>query len=192
MIRAYHRVEEGDHDPGFIAPIIPLNPYGNVRVLKKYGLIETYTDLFEQPKYSFDARMQLYMNPDVARFFWGEGGYVPTIDEMNRDASREPLRERPCAVRFAIGAIMFKRDFWEFFGQYPVPVAGFFGRNIAGDEIRLCSFCVIQSRPAMVTENVVVGHLAFMPQNAAMKEYYMDHPERFLPPETTGGDNTSL
>ena len=28
-------------------------------------------------------------NPEVAKFFWGEGNYVPSIDELNDRFSRE-------------------------------------------------------------------------------------------------------
>lgn len=186
MLRAYHHAEGGDYEPGIIAPIIPINPYGHLRVLEKFNQLETYIKLFEKPKYSCDFGKEFYKNPNAAKFFWGEGSYLPTIDEMNGRLSREPLQELPCAVRFSIGAIVFKRDFWELFGRYPVPLFGLFGGNVGTDETCICSFCLLHSRPVMVTENVVVGHLSFIPQNAVMKDYYLKHPEKFMPPNPGG------
>ena len=183
MLRAYHHAEEGNYEPGVMAPLIPINPYGNVRVLEKFGQMETYTKLFEKPKYSCDLHKKFYSTAETAKFFWGEGGYIPTIDEMNRQVAAEPLEERPCAVQFSIGAIMFKRALWERMGYYPVSS----WINIAGDEMNLCSFCCLSSHPLMVSENVLVGHMSYRSQNAVMKEYYMGHKEKFLPPESVGG-----
>lgn len=178
MLRAYHHAEEGNYNPGVIAPLIPLNPYGNMRLLEKLGLVETYTRLFDKPKYSCDLSKEFYKNPTAAKFFWGEDGYIPSIDKMNKQFASEPLEERPCAVRFSIGAIMFRREFWESMDYYPVS----HGINMAGDEIALCSFCCLSSLPLMVTENVLVGHLSFLSQNATMKDYFLRHQEIFFPP----------
>lgn len=76
--------------------------------------------LFEKPKYSCDWDAQFHLNPQAAKFFWGEGGYVPSIDDMNRQLMLEPLEEHPCAVRFSIGAIMFTRAFWNTFGAFSI------------------------------------------------------------------------
>lgn len=187
MLRAYRHAEEGDYEPGVMAPILPINSYGNLRVLEKFDLVETYAKRFEKPKYAFDANKMFYKNPEVAKFFWGEGGYVPSIDEMNKTVSEEPLVEHACAVKFSIGAIMFTREFWEGFGQYPVTLLGGSGGNMAIDERAIIIYSFIESRPLMVTDNVIAGHLAYTPQNAAMKEYYLSHKEKFLPPENGGG-----
>lgn len=81
MLRAWHHAEEGDYVPGVMAPLIPVDPYGNVRVLEKFGLTEKNTEMFEKPKYSCDLNRQFYKNPESAKFFWDESGYMPTIDE---------------------------------------------------------------------------------------------------------------
>ena len=158
MLRAYHHAEGGNYIPGVMAPLIPINSYGNVRVLEKFGQLETYTKLFEKPKYSCDLHKKFYSIAETAKFFWGEGGYIPSIDEMNRCVTAEPLEERPCAVQFSIGAILFTRALWEDMGYYPV--SGWI--NIAGDEKNLCSFCCLSSHPLMVSENVLVGHMSYL------------------------------
>lgn len=59
---------------------------------------------------------------------------------------------------------------------------------MGSDETEICSYCMEHSRPLMVSENVLVGHLGYLPQNGIMKEYYLSHKERFMP---TGGVNLS-
>lgn len=115
-------------------------------------------------------------NPEVSKFFWGEGNIIPDIDAMNERFGAEPLDERPCPFRFSIGAILFKRALWEEMRAFKVR---FSGTSLGKDEIQICSYCFLNSMPIMVSENVVVGHFAFGRQNASMKEYYYEHPEKF-------------
>ena len=101
---------------------------------------------------------------------------IPGIDQMNRDASELPVEERPCPIRFSIGAILFRRKFWEKIHHFPVGS----GIQLGLDEEYLSKYCAAYSRPVMVSMNVVVGHLAFGMQNKVMKEYYLAHPEKFV------------
>lgn len=97
---------------------------------------------------------------------------------MNSRFSKDDLEEMPCPIRFSIGAILFPRELWRQMEYFPV------SRNtgLGEDEIYICQYCFQHSRPLMVSENVVVGHLAFTHQNAGMKEYYLRHPEVFQLP----------
>ena len=47
------------------------------------------------------------------------------------------------------------------------------------DEIKMCEYCMLNSRPIMVSDNIVVGHFSFGTQTQGMIEYYNEHPERF-------------
>lgn len=175
MIRAYRHAEEGDYFPGVLAPLIPINGYGNVRILQKTDFVDTYTELFEKPKIYLGRERLVESSAEAAQFFWG-GVSMPSIDEMNARFSKESLDERPCAIRFSIGAILFKRSFWNDMKMFPVGK----GSSMGADELHLCISCCSMSRPLMVSENVVVGHFSFGGQNKAMKEYYMQHKELFL------------
>ena len=176
LLEAYYETENGEYHPGVMAPIIPVNGYGHMRVLEKLGLQETYKRKFQEPKYMAGYERMIESRPETAKFFWGEGGMVPSIDEMNRMFWNMKHEARPCPVRFSIGAILFERSLWESMKYFKV------NRKITGlgdDEEELCAFCCLNSRPIMVSENIVVGHLGFGPQNRAMKEYYEQNPERF-------------
>ncbi len=177
LLRAYEHAKTGDYVPGVIAPLLPINGYAHFRILDKLNLKNIYEEKFETPKYMAGGHRQVENNPEVAKFFWGEGGYVPSIDELNARFSSESLEERACPIRFSIGAILFERKFWQDMGYYHV------NRNFTSlgmDEEQVCTFCVSVSRPMMVSENVVAGHLSFGGQNKDMKEYYEQHKERFL------------
>ena len=171
MMAAYEHAKDGQYQPGVVAPLIPVNGYGHVRVLEKLNLVEKYTELFGRPYYAAGPEHRIENSADVAKFFWGEGGYVPKIDEINRLFYEGPTEERACPIRFSIGAILFERQVWESMHYYTV------NRRypIGTDEEDLCAWCVNNSRPLMVSENVAVGHFSFGPQNSAMRAYFDSH-----------------
>ena len=40
------------------------------------------------------------------------------------------------------------------------------------DETEICAYTITESRPIIVSENVLVGHFSYGPQTNAMKDYY--------------------
>ncbi len=179
LMDAYRHAEQGDYVPGVLAPLIPVNGYGNCRVLEKLGLSAEYEKRFERPKYQLGPFREIEKNPEAVQFIWGKGRIVPSIDEINARFASDLLEERPCAIRFSIGAILFKRSFWKEMGYFPVGMGK--GAGLGGDEVALCNFCCMSSQPLMVSENVVVGHLSFGPTNQAMKEYFLSNKQLFMP-----------
>lgn len=172
----FNRVkEESFYNIGFVAPLIPINGFAYTEVLKCLGLIDKYKELFQKPCISADGSNPVVCNPEVAKFFWGEGGYVPKIDEINRKLQAKPFDYTVCPIRFSIGAIMFPRETWEDMGYFKVEA----GNCLGLDEIQLCEFCVSRSRVMIVSKNCCVGHMSFGPQNKEMIEYYKHHRERF-------------
>lgn len=79
--------------PGFCAPLIPVNGYGYTRILQKLNLQKEYENRFEFPKISAGPHMQIESNPDAAKFFWGEGDFVPQIDALNRMLKSDAIRK---------------------------------------------------------------------------------------------------
>ncbi len=174
---AYILAQEGDYAPGVVAPLIPVNGYGHKRILQKLGLEDVYYEKFgEKSKYIAGQPRFIESNPEVAKFFWGDGEVIPTIDTLNAQFSKEEKKVNPCAIRFSIGAILFERSLWELMDHFNVE---FEGAGLGVDEVQICNFCILNSKPLMVSENVVVGHLSFGPQNKAMFEYYKEHREKF-------------
>lgn len=175
MMRAYEHADLGFYNPGIIAPLIPVNGYGYVRILQKINAVDEYSARFERPQYATGQERCIEGDPKAAEFMWGAGGVVPKIDDMNEEFKKEPIKVEPCAMRFSIGAILFSRELWDEMGHLKVES----GTGMGLDEIQLCQYCAVSNRPIMVSENVVVGHLSFGQQNRAMKEYFLNHTDRF-------------
>lgn len=175
LYKAYMHAGQSQYFPGVVAPLIPINGYGHMRILEKLGLLSKYENMFETPKYAAGSERKIECSPEAARFFWGEGGKIPSIDEMNERFFAETQEERPCPIRFSIGAILFKRELWEKMGYFPVDS----GIGLGSDETRICAYCCTASRPLMVSENMVVGHFSFGKQNNDMKEYFLSHKDIF-------------
>ncbi len=176
MMEAFLKEKTGDYRVGVLAPLLPVNGYGHLKILKELNLVDKYTELFERPVYAAGADRKIESDPESAKFFWGQDGYVPSIDKLNEMFASKPVTCSPCSIRFSIGAILFERETIEDMGYFTVE------RDISGmaqDEIELCSYCMLKSRPILVCENTVVGHFSFGPQTAGMKEYYSQNKEKF-------------
>ncbi|MDR3127689.1 MAG: hypothetical protein LBU08_04405 [Tannerellaceae bacterium] len=171
----YARCEkESDYFPAFVAPLIPVNGYGHLRILTHYGLVEEYASLFEKPRYTVGGDRMIEGNSESAIYMWKEGG-IPHIDILDAELGEKEFSFTPCPIRFSIGAIFFKRSLWEEMKYFQVDRT----TGLGEDEIQLCSLRMFPSRAIIVCENTAVGHLSFGPQNAAMKEYFLSQPERF-------------
>lgn len=181
MMETFLKVEaEEEYDVGFVAPLIPVNGYGHLKILNKLGLNKIYQEKFEKPKYASYSSRMIESNGAAARFFWGEGGFVPSIDQMSSMFGNRPFEYSACPVRFSIGFILIRRCTWEDMGMWKVladnPCMGL-------DEEQICSYCIIKSKAIIVAENAVSGHLSFGQQNEDMKQYYLEHREVFRCPE---------
>lgn len=172
MFAAYLKAIDGNYNPGVIAPLIPINGFGYLRILQKINAVNEYEQRFGKAKYSTTPKDPIQANPEVAKFMWGNQNVVPTIDVLNKKFEQAYSDIIPCPIRFSIGAILFERTLWEDMNYFRVVK----GTNSLGvDEADMCNFCCFNSRPLMVTENTVVGHLSFGPQNVEMKKYFEQH-----------------
>ena len=171
--------QDQKYDVGFAAPLIPLNGYGFVRILEKLGMVGMYEKLFEKVKYMEVANGKIGLSSEAAKFFWGEGGYIPSIDYMDEEFHRDKLTYSVCPIRFNIGFILYHRNLWDFMGGWEVPPDV---NGMGTDEEQLITLCVKLSLGMIVVENTVVGHLSFRLQNEAMREYYKTHRDKFRCP----------
>lgn len=177
MMAAYQHAQKGDYRPGVIAPLLLVNGYASLRILEKEKKRDEFERRFGKIRYVAGSDQAIECNPETARFMWGEGGIISSLDELNDKYALEEQVEYPCPIRFSIGAILFSRDLWEEMEYFDVDRNA---KSMMGkDERKLCAFCCLNSYPIMVSENIVAGHFSFGAQTAGMKEFYRDHPERF-------------
>ena len=167
--------ENGEYKVGFVAPTIPINGFGHLSVLKRFNLVEYYTNKFEKPLYAAGVDRMIESNPEVAKFFWGEGNFLPTIDVMNKTVQKDEFNYVACPIKFSIGAILFNRDTWEDMGYFKVKN----GPCMGVDEEQFCTYCMSQSKAIIVSQNTIVGHLSFGKQNKTMENYFYSHKDYF-------------
>lgn len=177
LLDSYNRAKERDYNPGVMAPMLLVNGFSSLLILEKTGIRAEFEKSFGNIKHAAGPDTMIEKDPYVARFLWGEGHVVPSIDEINRIVHNQEKKETACPIRFSIGAILFERNLWENMGYFDVK------RNdphmMGKDEEKICKYCMINSIPVMVSENIVVGHFSFGKQTEGMKEYYLNHPEMF-------------
>lgn len=175
LFRTFRKVE--DEEPyciGFTAPLLPLNGYSYIHILKHYGKLSKYEALFGRATFGGYYKKSIECDPKAAEYMWDESGGLPHLDDMNRDFQSE-WKYSVCGLRFSIGFILFKRSYWEEINGFGMTG----GSDLGIDERELCSWSGIISRAMIVSHDTVVGHFSFGPQTDEMKKYYKKHPERF-------------
>lgn len=175
---AYQLALQSPYRPGVVAPAINLNGFSSYHILDRLDLLADFALRFEPLKSETGRDHPVELLPDVARYLWGEGGHVPSIDEIDELLNGDEPRVLACPHVFSIGAILFDRGLWEDIGFFPV---GRSGNSLGKDEQSICTYCFKKSRPLMVSMNLAVGHLSFKTQNETMMRYYSEHEEVFLP-----------
>ena len=165
------------YEPGFVAPLIPVNVYGHMRVLDKLNLLDTYQNIFGKTGYLPFQKLDIWRNPDAAKFFWREGGYVPSIDEMAMKFDDGSRNYTACPIRFSVGCVMFTRKYWQNMGMFRVLPRGV---GMTSEEIQMCNRSSCDSEAMIISENAVVGHLSFHPQFETMLDYYVNNRDKFM------------
>lgn len=159
---------------GFVAPIIPVNGYGYIRVLEQTGKVNTYKKLFQTPKYAVGWKNKILGDPATAKFMWGATGDIPKLDQLN-DMVKNDNGYSICNIRFSIGFILFSRFLWSSMDGFHI----IHGDCMGVDEEDLCKKCMMSGKSIVIANNSVVGHLAYGPQNKEMKEFFEKNPGYF-------------
>lgn len=162
---------------GVVAPLIPLNGYGYIKILDKLGLRDRYEDRFDKVLSGGYPAKKIESDVEAAAFMWGATGEVPRLDELNRKFGGSH-KYSFCNVRFSIGCILYNRAFWDKMGNaYPYGTSQ--PGDVGEDEVHLCARTVLKSHVLVIDENSVVGHFSFGAQTEGMKDYYTDRHELF-------------
>ena len=174
----YDEVQEnGSYNVGFVAPLIPINGYSHLILLKKLGLEDYYNEHFEKAKFAAGSDRMIEASADVAKFFWGANEDVkfPHIDDLDEFLHNSPFSYSSCSVRFSIGAIYYSRDLWKKMPYFKVGIT----RGMGVDETQICAHCMLNSLGIVISENTCAGHLSFGPQNSEMERYFKENPDKF-------------
>ncbi len=162
-------------EPGFVSPLIPINGYGHVQILRRLGLESAWESRFGQLMYTdgLTAHTSILKNPAAARFMWGETEpMLRDIDKLNSLFSEGKGRVSICPIRYSIGFVLFDRELWNKFGHFYVCLTG---TNLGLDEEQICQYCMLYAKAIVVAEDAVVGHFSYGPQTKAMLEYMKEN-----------------
>lgn len=168
--------EEGKYVPGLIAPLININGYSYRRVLEKTNLLNKFEEKFGKAVMDATPGEKILTDGEVAKFLWGnDNEELKDIDKISEKFLKGEFKYSASPIRFSIGAILMPREIWKSMGKFNV----FRGKDLGEDENQICKYCLIESRPVIVSENVLVGHFSYGPQTSAMKEYYKENKDIF-------------
>ena len=178
LLAEYRRIKtEGKVDPGFVAPMIPLNGFCYRYLLEMLGLLDEYEGRFGTARLA-TAGLPIHTSPLAARWIWERTAPLEDLAERLRGMKR---RELLSPIQFSIGIIAFERTFWEQIGYFSVPRYKHVLKmsTLGGDEACLCTGAMVHSRPIVVTTSTVAGHFSFGPQYTAMTALLQSNPEIF-------------
>lgn len=178
LVREYRLIKaKGVVDPGFVAPMIPINGFCYWHLLERLGWLDEYEARFGRARIACSG-IAIQNDPAAARWMWER---TAPLEATARRLASLPTQILLCPIKFSIGLIVFERVFWETIGYLPV----YHRRLLAGlstlgaDEEHICAKAVTSSRPIVVTTASLAGHFSFGPQYAAMKSLIDSRPELF-------------
>lgn len=179
MLKTYEMAQSDKYVPAFVAPLIPINGYGYVKILTELGLVDEWEKRFGKLVYT-DAlyhNKNILLSSDAAKFLWGEScEELKSIDKLNEHFCHSTAQYSICPFRFSIGAVLFKRKTWEDWGEFPVPSEG---NGLGLDETTMCYSSIQQAKAIIISNNCVVGHLGFGPQTKEMTKFYLANKKQF-------------
>jgi hypothetical protein len=178
LLAEYKRIKmEGRVDPGFLAPMIPLNGFCYRYLLEMLGLLEEYEAQFGTARLA-TAGLPVHTSPLAARWIWEHTSPLEGLAARLQGMKRQELLS---PIQFSIGIIVFERTFWQEIGYLTVPRHKIAARmsTLGGDEACLCAAAMVYSRPIVVTTATVAGHFSFGPQYAGMSALLEAQPEIF-------------
>lgn len=165
LLEGYLRSKkEGLYNPGFCSPILNVNGYSYINLLKIIGAEDEYRDKFGELKRAAH-NIKAHSDPEAAKWLWQKS--LP-FDEVASYVRSQPFNYSAAPHQFSIGAILFERELWETVGGLRTSLH----EGVLGiDEEYLCKDCIALSRPIVVIHNLFAGHFSFGPQEPAMKAY---------------------
>ena len=164
LLAAYDRVQSAQvYQPGFVAPTINVNGFSYVLFLEALGLLEDYDARFGAPVHAAGG---IPVTDDGAAASWIWQRSIP-FDAISARIAQQPSGYSTVPHKFSIGAILFRRAFWELFGGFKVrPFVG----GVGVDEAHICAACITFSHVMAVAHDVFACHFSFALQDEVMRE----------------------
>lgn len=180
LIETYKEVAADTfYEPAFVSPILNVNCYSFLTLLKKTGLVDDFCNQgFGEIKLTdgLTHHCHILENPAIAKYLWGDTQSVlADIDVLQKQFLNEGPSFEICPYRFSIGCILFSRKTWVNMGGFPVMRE----IGLGDDEVFIGFHAFFTGRVIVVDTNCIVGHLGYGPQTKEMLQFYEDHREIF-------------
>lgn len=150
-------------EPGFVAPVLNVNGVSYRIMLREFNLEKSYQERFGQ-LISRCSDLPVHNDPNASWWLWKNT--LPFDQKAERLAESVDLYS-VCSTRFSIGAILFRREFFDKVGGFK---SAWHSGVLGVDEDFFCRDCVSESRPMYIINSVLAGHFSFYPQEAFMIE----------------------
>lgn len=167
--------KEAEYEVGVVSPLINVNGYAYLRLLKKFNAISAYEKQFGRPRY-YGRFQPIEEDYRAAEFMWGNDQVLPDIDTMNKLCNENEGKYTVIPVRLSIGCFVMSRDYWKKMNGFPVHR---FTSDFARDEEAINKNATILSQAMLMDESTVVGHLGFGNQTSKMTEFYHNNHQLF-------------
>ena len=167
--------KDAEYEVGVVSPLINVNGYAYLRLLKKFNAVTAYEKQFGRPRY-YGRIQPIEEDYRAAEFMWGAEHHLPTIDEMNKACLEDEGEYTVIPVRLSIGCFVMDRNYWKKMNGFPVHRLA---SDFARDEEAVNQNATILSQAMLMDESTVVGHLGFGNQTPKMTEFYHSNPELF-------------
>jgi hypothetical protein len=156
--------------PGIMAPLLNVNGYTSRILLEKLGCLKEFESKFG-PCRQACLETPAWENPEAARFLWE---ICLPFDLTAAKLVQGPASFSACPHRFSIGCFAMRRELWEEMQGFTVGPSAALGI----EEIDLCAFCHVTSRPVMVAHHLLAGHAGFGHQMALMEKWIGENAEK--------------
>lgn len=152
---------------GFAAPTININAVGVLHFLKTIGEFDEFEKRFGKYQMGRGSNNYIHDNGEVAEYIWNLT--IPFDEVCNRflNLNIDDLAYM-APVRFSVGAVLFKREFWEKIGFFKVNGIGAMGV----EEVQMNNFCNTNMLCVSVATKVLVGHLGFFKQKDVCRSFF--------------------
>lgn len=169
LIKTYD-IASYETKPAFVSPILPINSNCYIDLLNRYNVKNVYEEKFGKCKIgNFTTYVNIESDCGSAQFMWGNEGYLPHLDDINRDCFNSKTLYKFATNRFSIGVVLL--DFTKFVcrGKFLPTI---YDLNRIEDEVCLNSWFAIYGEPIVISNKCVCGHFSFNSQYNSMIEYY--------------------
>ena len=171
MKKAYLKANsELPYKVGILGPVLNINAFGTQVFLKKIGKWDSFQAKFGRFRVGGmlgTPSDHIHQNKELAEYIWEQS--VPFDQVAAKVAESDEIEI--CPIRFSIGAILIKREFFVQNGWFPVSRL----RGLGDDEIFLCNKCMEGMFGIAVATGIFVGHLGFGKQKEICRQFLEKH-----------------